>query len=143
MHKAALGVSSRPVYLRSFVNFLYTYILPPSLCTKNRTGRRWNHPCQIFQALSTSKPRNTLSSTVAVRMRGGGCPRVVPESRRRWHVQGPSRRQIRPTSWYNKLSSGQACLLCEGSCSTIHGRYYFGDVPGDGIVESPPPPPIR
>ena len=38
------------------------------------------------------------------------------------------------------MNSGQACRPCRGSCSLIPGRGCFGDLPGDEIVESPPPP---
>ena len=43
------------------------------------------------------------------------------------------------TSPLVKLSSGQACLPCKGSCSPIPGRSCSGDIPADGIVEPPPP----
>ena len=35
------------------------------------------------------------------------------------------------------MNSGQACWPCKGSCSL---RGYFGDLPGDEIVVSPPSP---
>ena len=38
------------------------------------------------------------------------------------------------------MNLGQACRLCRGSCSPIPGRGYFGDLPGDEIVVSPPSP---
>ena len=38
------------------------------------------------------------------------------------------------------MNSGQACRPCRGSCSLIPGRRYFGDLPGDEIVVSPPSP---
>ena len=38
------------------------------------------------------------------------------------------------------INSGQDCRPCRGSCSLIPGRGYFGDLPGDEIVVSPPSP---
>ena len=52
----------------------------------------------------------------------------------------PSRGHIRPTPWQNELNSGQACRACLGSFSPTPRRGCFSDLPGDGIVVSPPSP---
>ena len=38
------------------------------------------------------------------------------------------------------MNSGQICQPCRGSCSLNRGRGYFGTLPGDEIVVSPPLP---
>ena len=41
------------------------------------------------------------------------------------------------------MNSRRACRPCMGSCSPIPGRGCFGDLPGDGIVVSPPPQSLK
>ena len=41
------------------------------------------------------------------------------------------------------MNSGQACRPCRGLCSPIPGRGYFGDIPGDEVVISPPSPVVE
>ena len=65
---------------------------------------------------------------------------ICPRFGRKRHETSPSRGLFCSTPWWNELDSGHACQPYKVSCSSIPGRGCFGDLPGDGIVVSLPPP---
>ena len=48
-----------------------------------------------------------------------------------------------PIPWRNELNRGKACREFRGPCSPFPGMGCFGDLPGDGIVVSPPPQSLK